>query len=116
MRGKKWTVTAGIVVLMFVGAVVSTLWARRSVQGEQARVRAAVARAYPQAAAVKVASCRVLPGANPNAANPRARYECTVVASGCRQTRRFAVPTESDGTPANAVGVPLGPPSPRSCA
>jgi hypothetical protein len=116
MRGKKWTVTGAVVVLMVVGAIVSTIWARRSVHDEQARVRAAVARTYPKASGVKVVSCRVLPqpASAVNAAGFRGHYEC-VVLTDCRQTRRFSVPTQNDGTPGDAVAQPLGPPAPRSC-
>jgi hypothetical protein len=117
MRGRKWTVTLGIVVLMAVGAVVSTVFARRSVHQEQRRVRNAVARAYPKRADVVVERCVVAPtpSAETNAAHPRARYDCVVVVNGCRQTRRFAIGVESNGTPADAVGKPVGPPRPRSC-
>jgi hypothetical protein len=117
MRGRKWTVTLGVVVLIAIGAVVSTVFARRSVHQEQQRVRNAVARAYPARSDVRVVRCVVapVPSSETNAANPRARYDCVVVVNGCRQTRRFAVGVESNGTPANAVGTPIGPPRPRSC-
>lgn len=117
MRDRKWTVTAAVVVLMVVGTVVSTLFFRRSVNQEQQRVRNAVARAYSSSVSVDVVSCKVAPTpqSEANAAKPRARYDCVVVVNGCRQTRRFGVAVESNGTPANAVGKALGPPRPRSC-
>jgi len=116
MHGRKWTVTGAIVVLMVVGVIVSTLFARRSVHQEQARVRAAVARAYPKGVA-NVVRCGVAqtPAGQTNAANPRARYDCVVVVNGCHQTRRFSIPVVESGTPANAVARPVGPPRPRSC-
>ena len=116
MGGRKWTVTAGVVLLMVVGAIVTTLFERRSVHQEQARVRAAVARAYPKGDA-EVARCTLAPtpAGESNAAHPRARYDCVVVIRGCRQTRRFAIPVVESGTPANAVAVAVGRPRPRSC-
>ena len=116
MRGKKWTVTAVVAVLMVAGAVVSTLFARRSVHQEQGRVRDAVARAYPKGAA-HVVRCGLAPtpSGQANSANPRARYDCVVVVGGCRQTRRFSIAVAANGTPADAVAVALGPPRPRSC-
>jgi hypothetical protein len=118
MRGRKWTVTAVVVVLMVVGAVVSTLFVRRSVHQEQQRVRDAVARWYGTGASVDVVSCTVAPTpqSETNAATPLARYDCVIVLDGCRQTRRFAVAVESNGTPANVVGKPVGPPRPRHCS
>ena len=117
MRGKKWTVTAVVVVLMVVGAVVSTLFVRRSVNQEQQRVRDAVARWYRAGTSVDVVRCSVAPTpqSEANAEHPRARYDCVIVVDGCRETRRFAVAVESNGTPANVVGKPVGPPRPRSC-
>jgi hypothetical protein len=116
MRGRKWTVTAIVAVLMVVGAVVSTLFARRSVHQEQARVRDAVARAYPRGVA-DVVRCGLAPtpSRESNAAHPRARYDCVVVVNGCRQTRRFAIPVVESGTPADAIAVAVGPARPRSC-
>jgi hypothetical protein len=116
MRGRKWTVTAGVAVLIVVGVIVSTVFARRSVHQEQARVRAAVARAYPKGSA-DVVSCKVAgtPSSQTNAPNPKARYDCVVVVHGCRQTRRFSIPVVESGTPGDAVAKPLGPPTPRRC-
>jgi hypothetical protein len=116
MRNKKVQVTLGIVALMIVGTIVSAWFSRRNVHQEQERVRDAVARAYGQKH-VDVVRCLVAPApaSEVNAANPRARYRCVVVVDSCRQSRKFAVPVESEGTPADAVAVPAGPPTPRVC-
>ena len=110
-------VTLGIVVLMVVGTLVSAFFSRRSVHQEQQRVRAAVARAYGEQH-VDVVRCLVspAPASELNASNPRARYRCVIVVDGCRQTRKFAVPVVSAGTPEDAIGAPDGPPTPRRCA
>jgi hypothetical protein len=116
MRSKKVQVTLGIVALMIVGTLVSAYFSRRNVHQEQQRVRDAVARAYGQQP-VHVVRCLVAPApaSEVNAANPRARYRCVVVVDGCRQSRKFAVPVESQGTPEDAIAAPDGPPTPRAC-
>jgi hypothetical protein len=116
MRSKKAQVTLGIVALMIVGTLVSAYFSRRSVHQEQQRVRDAVARSYGEQP-VKVVNCLVAraPASEVNAVNPRARYRCVVVLDGCRQSRKFAVPVQSEGTPEDAVAEPDGPPTPRAC-
>jgi hypothetical protein len=117
MGRNKWAITAVIVVLMVAGAAVSAVFERRSQHQEQQRVRNAIARWYGHGHTVAVSSCVTLPvpDTEANAANPNARYRCQIVVDGCPQTRSFRVPVESNGTPGDAIGRPLGPPSPRVC-
>jgi hypothetical protein len=108
MRGRKWTITLVLVVLMIIGTAVSAYFSRRSVRAEQERVRDAVARTYGNQNA-DVRSCAVAPTptTEANTLNPRARYRCVVVVAGCRHSRLFSVPLVGGSTPEDAIARPL---------